>query len=100
MSPTEAMKIVKAHFPWVRFSDVAKFQMATGGSVQLKKGAVTLTIGITDRAAMFGVEVDVDGATVSLSPLAHDGYDLSTFAARVQRMAKAIDALAALRGGK
>ena len=100
MSPTEAMKIVKAHFPWVRFSDVAKFQRATCGSVQLKKGAVTLTIGITDRAAMFGVEVDVDGATVSLSPLAHAGYDHATFAARVAQLAKAVDVLAALRGGK
>ena len=100
MTHTEALDIVRAAFPGLRISEVARFDFMLGNPVKLKKGGATIIIRLTDRAAMCSAEVSVGGAEYHLTPYTHEGYDPSTFAARVDRLAKAIDALAALRGAK
>ena len=100
MTHSKALDIVRAAFPRLRISDVDRIGFMFGNSVRLKKGKATIIIRLTDRAAMCAAEVSVGGVEYHLTPYTHEGYEPSTFAARVGRLAKAIDALAALRGGK
>ena len=98
MTRSEALDIVRAAFPRLRISDVDRIDFMLGNPVKLKKGGATIIIGLTDRAAMCSAEVSVGGVEYHLTPYTHEGYEPSTFAARVGRLAKAIDALAALGG--
>ena len=100
MTSTEALDIVRAAFPGLRIPEVARFDFMMGNSIKIKKGKATIIVGFTDRAAMCAAEVSVSGVDYALNPYTHEGYDPSTFAARVDRLAKAIDALAAVRGAK
>ena len=100
MTHSEALDIVRAAFPRLRISDVDRIDFMLGNPVKLKKSGATIIIRLTDRAAMCAADVSVGGVEYHLTPYTHEGYEPSTFAARVGRLATAIDALAALRGGK
>ena len=100
MTHSKALDIVRAAFPRLRISDVDRIGFMFGNSVRLKKGKATIIIGLKGSMAMCAAEVSVGGVEYALNPYTHEGYEPSTFAARVDRLAKAIDALAAVRGAK
>lgn len=100
MTRDEAIQAIRAAFPGLRLSEMNKFDLAMGKAIRVKRGDVTVVIGVTDRAMTCAVDVRVDGVEFVLSPSTHEGYDPGTFAARLERLVKAIDALTAARGGK